>query len=329
MGALISRVADHCFWFGRYFERAEATARTLAVTHSIALGAEAAMRQIWLPVIIVAGEEERFAERVGMEWVEDGDRVQEYMTWDSSNPGSIWASVRALRENARAIRDQISLETWNTINELHVWMLDETVRHRYGEERYDFYRRVWQTTQQVYGLLLGTMGHDTSLDFILLGSSLERASQTARVLDVHHHANQFLSGEAIDDGTVWISFLRALGGYETFMKRSPGQVRGETVTAFLVLETKFPRSIAHGLSAAFDRFRAIRPPGSPPERPGANSYAKLQTLRDWVCAQNRSSITETGVHEVLTRVVDEVHEICVEIGRELLGHGAPPSVGSA
>lgn len=318
MGALISRVADHCFWFGRYLERAEATARTLAVTHSMALGAEATMRQIWLPVIIVAGEEDRFAERIGVEWVEDGDRVQEYMTWDAGNPGSIWASVRALRENARAIRDQISLETWNTINELHVWMLDEEVRHSFGGSRWDFYRRVWQTTQQVYGLLVGTMGHDTPLDFILLGSYLERASQTARVLDVHHHANKFLSGEVVDDGLVWISFLRALGGYETFMKQSPGRVTEETVTNFLLLEQRFPRSIAHGLAGAYQRFQAIRPVDSPPTRPGARSYAELERLKTWVCALDRATIVELSVHEVLTRVVDSIHDVCVGISAELL-----------
>lgn len=331
MGALISRVADHCFWFGRYLERAEATARTLAVTHLMALGAETAVRHIWLPVIIVAGEEERFGEQVGLDAVEDGDRVQEYMTWDTGNPVSIWASVRALRENARAIRDQISLETWNTINELHVWMLDENVRQRYGEERYDFYRRVWQVTQQAYGLLLGTMGHDTPLDFILLGSYLERGSQTARVLDVHHHANKFAAVDAPHDSTVWISFLRALGGYETYMKRAAGKVREEAVIDFLVLENRFPRSIAHSLSGSFERFLAIRPADSPPALPGRQSFTRLRALRDWVRGQDRASIAAMGVHELLTHVVDETHEICTEIGRELLGMPAPmaPPVAEA
>jgi len=320
MTALICRVADHCFWFGRYLERAEATARTLAVTHTMSLGAEASMRQIWLPVIIIGGEEERFGQRVGMEWAEDGDRVQEYMTWDEGNPGSIWAAVRALRENARAIRDQISLEAWHAINELYVWMLDEGVRNRYSDARYEFYQRVWQVTLQVHGLLAGTMGHDTPLDFITLGSTLERANQTARVLDVHYHANKYLSDDAVADGAVWISFLRALGGYETFMKKARGQVREAEVTNFLILEHRFPRSIAYSILTAYQRLKSIRPDDSPPELPGARSVAMLAEFRRWILGQTRESISATGVHLVLTRVVDEVHEICDAIGKELLGH---------
>src|SRR5690606_13975794 len=151
-------------------------------------------------------------------------------------------------------REQISRETWNTIDKLHVWMLDENVRQRYGEERCDFYRRVWQVTQQAYGPLLGTLGHDTPLDFIVRGSYLERGNQTARGLDGHDHATKSAAADAPHDSTVWISFLRALGGYETYMKRAAGKVREEAVIDFLVLENRFPRSIAHSLSGSYERF---------------------------------------------------------------------------
>lgn len=330
MTDLISRVADHCFWFGRYLERAETSARALALTHTIALGAEAALRQSWLPVIIVAGEEERFATQIGFEYAEHGDAVQSYMTWHPDNPSSIHASVKWLRENARAIRDQISLETWVSINELHLWMLDPASRRTFEHDRYEFYRRVWQVTQQVHGLLSGTMLHDTPLDFILLGVYLERASQTARILDVHHHANtralaqaaglQAQVQHAVADVAVWISFLRTLGAYESYMKRHRGHVSETGVTRFLVTEPDFPRSIAHSVYAAHERLARIRPPHRGGELPGERSAAHLGELREWVRRLDRSAL-EQDVHGVLTRVVDEVHGICSEIGSEFLGAG--------
>src|SRR4051812_25098951 len=80
---LISRVADHCFWFGRYLERAESTARVLTVTSSLALDNELPVAQVWPPVIIVSGEQPSFAARFGDNAAEDGDVTQNYMTWDA------------------------------------------------------------------------------------------------------------------------------------------------------------------------------------------------------------------------------------------------------
>ena len=79
---MISRVADHLFWLGRYLERAESAARVLSVTRNLSLDGELAPRQAWQPAVIVSGEEEAFQARCGEEAYEDGERVQAYLTWD-------------------------------------------------------------------------------------------------------------------------------------------------------------------------------------------------------------------------------------------------------
>ena len=107
---MISRVADHCFWFGRYLERAESTARVLAVTTTLALDAELAPRQLWLPLVIVSGEEERFRERFGEDAQGDGEIVQRYVAWDEENGASLLRSIGGARWNARQIREVVSLE---------------------------------------------------------------------------------------------------------------------------------------------------------------------------------------------------------------------------
>src|SRR5206468_3186440 len=116
---VISRVADHCFWFGRYLERAESAARLLHVTGNLSLDAELTAEQCWLPVIIVSGEREHFFEKHGPDAAHDGEIVQQYMIWDDDNLTSIRSSITSARENARSIRDVVSLEAWETINELY------------------------------------------------------------------------------------------------------------------------------------------------------------------------------------------------------------------
>jgi len=185
---MISRVADHCFWFGRYLERAESTARLLQTSANLALDGDLTPIQVWQPVVITAGEEEEFIKRRGADAFADGEAVQEHLSLDREVGASILRSVKAARENARSVREVISLEVWETINELHLYLQSQLSRDEFNEHRYGFYKRVRKEAQLTLGLLRGTMLHDTPLHFIWLGTLIERTGQTARILDVHHHA---------------------------------------------------------------------------------------------------------------------------------------------
>lgn len=184
---LISRVADNCFWFGRYLERAESLARQLQAHRGLALDGELEPHRCWHPIVIVTGESQNFHEFFGKGPITDGDQVERYLTWDERCWVTLSRSVGAARENARAIREVLSGEVWETVNELHLYIQGEGVK-TFEHHRDDFYRRVRQMTQLALGLMRSTMLHDTALDFIWLGVMLERTNQTARLLDVHHHA---------------------------------------------------------------------------------------------------------------------------------------------
>ena len=82
---MISRVADHCFWFGRYLDRAESTARLLQATRTLVFDADIPVTQCWQPLVIVSGEEEPFVKRYGRDALGNGEVVQEYMTWNEDN----------------------------------------------------------------------------------------------------------------------------------------------------------------------------------------------------------------------------------------------------
>lgn len=322
MDDLIARVADHCFWLGRYLERAESMTRVLAVTRSLALDGDLAPEQYWPPVVIVSGEREAFLAGHG---TIDGEAVQAYLTWDECSV-SIRSAVRAARENARAIRDVVSGETWETLNELWLWIESATARREYDRSRDAFYRRVRDLVQLAIGLMRSTMLHDPPLDFVWLGLMLERAGQTARILDVHHHA--LVGTEAtrpeqqVLETALWLALLRACSGFEPYMKRHRGRVGGKSIATFLAFELRFPRSIRYCVHAADDRLRHLRPS---PDLPGARCAARLSGLVGWLDARADAGSVLEALHDDLTHVVDEIHAVCSDIGVELLGVAASPA----
>ncbi len=327
---MISRVADCCFWLGRYVERIEATARLLSVTRTLAMDAELEPRQCWLPVVIVIGEEPQFIDRTTESPIAQtsGEQVERYMTWDEQNLSSIKASIAAARENARQIREVISLEVWEAINELYLWMGGADARAEYASDRYMFYRFIRQRCQLVAGLLRSTMLHELPLNFIWLGMLLERAGQTARVVDVQHHALVMREREnQVIETALWLSLLRACSAFEPFTKRNRGRITGDAVAHFLIFEPLFPKSIAYSVHEAWRRFMVIRPPEEP-DLPGARSAERLRALDRWIA--DRAAVGAAGdVHGMLTHVVDEIADICTDIGAELFGHASAPALESA
>jgi uncharacterized alpha-E superfamily protein len=317
---MISRVADHCFWLGRYLERAESMARVLGVSRNLALDAGLNPRHVWLPVIIVAGEEERFHARAGAE-AADGERVQEYLAWDEENPCSLRRSLAAARDNARSIREVVSLEAWEAVNALYLWVGSPRARAEWSDDRHAFYRRIRTSAQSIHGIVRGTMLHDDALHFLELGMALERAGQTARILDVHHHAFRQLGAHEVVETALWLALLRACSGFEPFMKLHRGKVSPDAVARFLVLEPLFPRSVRFALQAAVVRLARIRP-GADEELPGEASQLRLVRLSGWLEGRAQD-FDPARLHDLLTTVVDESTEIANLIGRELLGY-APP-----
>ena len=278
---MIARVADHCFWLGRHIERTESTARVLHVTGALALDAELPSVRCWHPVIIVAGQERDFVKRYGAGALGDAEIVQRYLVSDDDNPVSLRRSVESARENARSIREVVSLEVWQTVNELHVFLGSDEAEAMYLHDRDALYVRVQAATQLALGLLRSTMLHDAPLDYIWLGVLLERVSQTARLLDVEHHALLAEVPHPILETALWLSLLRACSGSEAVMKRNHGKVTGAAVAAFLILEPRFPRSVMYCARSARERLAAICG-GDGDGLLGSRALARLAALEHWL-----------------------------------------------
>jgi uncharacterized alpha-E superfamily protein len=322
---MISRIADHCFWFGRYLERAESTARVLHVTGNLALDAELTQAQCWEPVLIVADERARFDEVFGAGAEVTGDRVEELMSLREENPVSLVSSIAAARDNARSIREVVSLEVWQTINELYLWVTSDEARRLFETDRYGFYRHIRKLSSLALGLLHGTMLHDRPLDFIWLGVLLERAGQTARTLDIHHALSpSLLSFHPVVATALWLSLLRACSGFEPFMKRQQGRVTGDAASAFLLLEPSFPRSVRFCVRNAGERLTAIRSPELP-GLPGERAQVRLRLLDSKLAWMSPEDLRGDATHAALSHILEEVSGVCDAVGSDLLGRSPAPA----
>jgi uncharacterized alpha-E superfamily protein len=330
---VISRVADHCFWFGRYLDRAESTARLLQATRSLVFDADIPVTQCWQPLVIVSGDLEVFVKRLGSDQTGNGEVVQHYMTWDLDSQVSLRRIVQAARESARNIRDVLSIDAWEETNELHLWLGSAEAETLYRENREQFFRKVRRSTQLVLGLIRSTMLHDTPMSFLWLGAMLERAGQTARILDMHHHT---MIEEGVREGVraaadgapggivevaLWLSLLKACSGQEAFLKRHQGRVSARAVVSFLLFERQFPRSLRYTLASSRKLLGDIWPPQAE-TGPARDSYARLTALEAWLDRRAMAFAPEE-IHQLLTHVVDETALTCAAIGKEIQGPPRP------
>jgi uncharacterized alpha-E superfamily protein len=260
--------------------------------------------------LTVSGEYPAFSERFGADVAGDGERVQEHLTWSQESPVSLIRSVRAARECARAIRDVLSLDTWEAINELfHFFELPES-RALYDEHRDALYQTVRKSTQLTLGLVRSTMLHDEPMSFLWLGVMIERAAQIARMLDMHPHTMERERAHDIIQVALWLSLLRASSGADAFMKQHRGRVSAQAVVTFLLHEPSFPRSILYCLTQARALLQKIWPNNDRP------STTRLAALIAWL-EEQRVVMGGDTVHRVLTHIVDESAIICENVATEI------------
>ena len=184
---MLSRTAENLFWMARDMERAENTARMLDVSFRMSLLPSTIDKQAlhFEPILDIApGSGRRFHELYDEL---NHETIIRYVALEPENGGSIWSLIRSARENARAQRTAISSEAWESLNStwLQVQNLDFEGLKRWGYR--DFFDWVKERSHLFRGVVFGTMLHDDAFRFIRLGTFIERADNTARILDVKYH----------------------------------------------------------------------------------------------------------------------------------------------
>lgn len=311
---MISRVAESCFWLNRYVERVEVLSRMLGVNLAFQLDVDLDEAERWRPLVVVTGQEADFLKQTPKELVDDPERVQEYLTWSEENPCSLYSCIQAARNTAKTIRETISLEMWETLNDLWVWLGEREARKLYRNDRQAFYSRLRNQCLLFHGIAQVTMLHENPLEFMRLGTALERVGQTARVLDIQHHAvGPVLDGapESPTEIAEWLAILRFCSGVEPFLKRKTAVPSGHSVAEFLLFDRAFARSVMHNLDRTANFLELVRPPA--PSSIGDRTSTLLDETRNQLSSMTIDIVLAEGLHETLTWIVDMTRQLSLAI----------------
>ncbi len=241
---MLARTADNLFWMARHIERAENTVRVLDVAHRSALlplDIEGAEAYLWYAPLNITGCAASYEKKYGLA---QADSVTHFMALDPENPSSIYSCLKSARENARAVRGAITSEMWEVINS--TWLeLNRQPTHMHADKFSDFFEWVKSRSHLFRGVTLGTILKDVALSFIKLGTFLERADNTARILDVKYHIllpNISDVGGAADYYQ-WGSLLRSVSAFEAYRKIYRDVISPLRVAELLILREDMPRSL--------------------------------------------------------------------------------------
>jgi uncharacterized alpha-E superfamily protein len=314
---MLSRTADHLFWMSRYTERAENTARMLDVNYQTALLPQSASsaQAGWEGILTISELMPLFTS-----WHGDinAKEVMDFMVKDEVNPSSIVSCIKSARENARAVRGTLTTEVWETQNQ--TW-LEVNRMLKAGDFEADpakFFEWVKFRSHLSRGVTVGTMLMDEALYFMRLGTFLERADNTARLVDVKFHAlqNDVIAVQAEKDQEVdfyhWSAILRSVSGFEIYRKVYRNVIKPERVAELLILRPDMPRSLHASLNGVVENLAAVANDQS------AETQRRAGKLKADLQFGKIDEILATGLHAYLTQFLDRVNELGGRISKDFL-----------
>ena len=310
---MLSRTADHLFWMARYMERAENLARMLEVNYRMALlpQSRAEADDQWVALLKIMSLDEHFRERHG---AVTPDAVLRYMIFDDANPSSIRSCLRATRENAHAVRGTLTSELWETTNACWLKMRSFTPMAMEETGIDAFFEWVKYRSHLSRGVTIGTMLQDESLRFIRLGTFLERADNTARILDVKYQT--LVSEDEGEGGSAdyyrWSALLHSVSAFEVYRKVYRDMITPLQVAELLILDVDMPRSLARCLKEVAANIAAVGNGRSAETRRRAGQLeASLRFGRI-------EDVMARGLHTFLDEFMDSIYDLGGRIADDFL-----------
>ncbi|WP_338466783.1 alpha-E domain-containing protein [Novosphingobium sp. ZN18A2] len=293
---MLGRSANGVFWMFRYLERAENTARLVDAGFRMALTRDEMDADVeWRSVVITLGQQAAYEAKFGDTYT--GPDVFNFILRDRDNPGNILAMCENARINARMVRAGITRELWEAVNEL--WMnvkdlLSRPVRETNLGTVLDTIRRY---STQVRGAMMGSMLRNEIFNFARLGKFIERADNTARLLDVKYYVllpSVSYVGSSLDN-VQWDMILRSVSGERAYRWLNSGGMDARSIAEFLILDGRFPRSLAFCYSKIQSNLAALaREYGGE-----MDSHAILRDTQSRLHALTIDEIFEQGLHEFI------------------------------
>jgi len=302
----------------RYTERAENTARMLDVNYQTSLLPQSAAvaQGGWQSLLSISELKPAYAARYGDSI--NPREVMDFMVRDEKNSSSIISCLKNARENARAVRGTLTTEVWETQNQTYLEVIRMLRSSDFERDPGQFFEWVKFRSHLSRGVTAGTMLQDEAFHFLRLGTFLERADNTARLVDVKFHAveNDFLGATGEKDQEYdfyhWSAILRSVSGFEVYRKVYRDVIKPERVAELLILRADMPRSLLACLNELMSNLAMVTSDASSEtQRRAGKLRADLQYARI-------DEILATGLHAFLTQFLDRVNEIGAHISREFL-----------
>lgn len=308
---MLSRTADHLFWMSRYMERAENLARLLDVTWQMSLVPQSveAANQNWHAVLALNSLEGAFAEKYP---VVSAENVLRFMVSDPCNLSSIQSCLRMARENAHAVRGTVTTEMWETMNATWLEARGQSFEQISASGVGDYFEWVKMRSALSRGVTVGTLLQDEAFHFIRLGTLLERADNTARILDVKYHVLRPHGDEGATDFYQWGALLRSVSAFEVYRKAYRDVITPERVAELLILRKDMPRSLLFCMSGVARNLDLVANRHSAETRRCAGLlHAQLEYGRI-------EDILDQGLHEYLTDFMDGIYKLGDSISQDFL-----------
>ncbi|HLX80579.1 MAG TPA: alpha-E domain-containing protein [Burkholderiales bacterium] len=309
---MLSRVADRIYWMSRQIERAENMARILGVTSNMVLfGTRETREQNLLAPLTITDSAERYFEQKKPVTLQG---LVDFLALDPDNPSSIYSCLRSARENGHAVRWQITSEMWESLNT--TWLEMRRVRRSEiaGAGATRFFDWVKDRSHLFRGVTYGTIMRGDAFNFSRLGTFLERADNTARILDVKYHVHLPSVkdvGGALDHYQ-WTALLRSVSSFETYLTLYRDQIFPIKVAQLLILERRMPRSLAACFDQVTQAMERIEGHDRAAKRLASELHARLTNA-------DIEEIFRDGLHEYLTECIADMNELAVRIQRAYLG----------
>ncbi len=298
---MLSRTADNLYWIARAMERAETAARLLEVGARIALLPSAAgYRNEWDSLLQASGNYDAFARKYGDPVQRN---IESFLFFDHDNPSSVASCIIQARENGRIVRTALTAQVWDALNSAFQELRQLERQPRSGLELSRLTEWTMRHSAMVRGAIDATLLRNDGWDFLNLGYHLERADNTARLMDVKYYVllpRVDFVGTGLDNYQ-WTTLLRAMSAHRAFHWAYGGEVTAAKIAHFLILNPQCPRSLVtcvDGLAGHLDRLA---------KHYGATTDAQAQAraMRDGLAETKVEDIFDEGLHDFLSRFIRE------------------------
>jgi uncharacterized alpha-E superfamily protein len=313
---MLSRAANNLYWMSRHIERAENTARMLDVTYRMSLLPYRTPDHVWaepwaLPLVttgLATAYYERFPGALSSE------RVLRFMALDPANPSSIYSCIQSARESARTMRGVITSEMYEDINDLWLEIRKRANDSIFAEGISEFFEWAKMRSHQFRGVTFGTMLRDEAYQFIRLGTFMERADNTSRILDVKYHT--LLPSVSDVGGAVdyyqWSALLRSVSAFDSYRKIYRDMITPTRVAELLIFRDDVPRSLHACTREIYDILGGLCDASSrEPERLAGELNAQLRYGRI-------EQVLAVGLHEYLMGILDKLSVLNEELDKHFL-----------